>query len=150
MPWSEITLILMAILPVSVLRLLCFRIILIRKENKRNNEKDFYRTTARFAMQFGFVMVKQNQKILSWMQISFKNFFRILNAKGNWKLWQSNRGARKANKFKPDDASVYYELGKNYLALKEYKSAYSSFEKLLKSIQKTMVLGWNVWCELRN
>jgi hypothetical protein len=32
-----------------------FRIILIRKENKRNNEKDFYRTTARFAMQFGLL-----------------------------------------------------------------------------------------------
>ncbi|MFV8441390.1 tetratricopeptide repeat protein [Flavobacterium sp. LB2P44] len=34
----------------------------------------------------------------------------------------------KANKIKPNDATVYYELGKNYLALKEYKSAYNSFE----------------------
>ena len=35
----------------------------------------------------------------------------------------------KCIKIKPDDAAVYYELGKNYLALKEYKNAYSSFEK---------------------
>ena len=35
----------------------------------------------------------------------------------------------KCVKIKPNDAAVYYELGKNYLALKEYKNAYSSFEK---------------------
>ncbi len=35
----------------------------------------------------------------------------------------------KCIKIKPNDAAVYYELGKNYLALKEYKNAYSSFEK---------------------
>jgi hypothetical protein len=59
-----------------------FRIILIRKENKRNNEKDFFRTTAlcnAIRLYYGH---KQNQKILSWMQISFKNFFRILMQKG--------------------------------------------------------------------
>jgi tetratricopeptide (TPR) repeat protein len=35
----------------------------------------------------------------------------------------------KCIKIKPNDAALYYELGKNYLALKEYKNAYSSFEK---------------------
>ncbi|MFV8371612.1 tetratricopeptide repeat protein [Flavobacterium sp. LB2P74] len=35
----------------------------------------------------------------------------------------------KCIKIKPNDPAVYYELGKNYLALKEYKNAYSSFEK---------------------
>lgn len=38
----------------------------------------------------------------------------------------------KANKIKPNDAAVYYELGKNYLALKEYKSAYNYFENATK------------------
>ena len=38
----------------------------------------------------------------------------------------------KAMKIKPNDATVYYELGKNYLALKEYKSAYNSFENAAK------------------
>jgi tetratricopeptide (TPR) repeat protein len=35
----------------------------------------------------------------------------------------------KCIKINPNGAAVYHELGKNYLALKEYKSAYSSFEK---------------------
>lgn len=38
----------------------------------------------------------------------------------------------KAMKIKPNDATVYYELGKNYLALKEYKNAYNSFENAAK------------------
>lgn len=38
----------------------------------------------------------------------------------------------KAIKFKPNDATVNYELGKNYLALKEYKNAYNSFENAAK------------------
>ena len=32
-------------------------------------------------------------------------------------------------KNKPNDAVVYFEMGKNYLALKEYNKAYQSFEK---------------------
>lgn len=32
-------------------------------------------------------------------------------------------------KLDANNASIYHELGKNYLALKEYKNAYSSFEK---------------------
>lgn len=31
-------------------------------------------------------------------------------------------------KIKPEDATVYFELGKNYLASKDYKNAYTSFE----------------------
>lgn len=32
-------------------------------------------------------------------------------------------------KLKPNDATVYFEFGKNYLASKDYKNAYSSFER---------------------
>lgn len=56
-------------------------------------------------------------------------FFESLMQKGIENHDKAIEALEKANKFKPDDASVYYELGKNYLALKEYKSAYSSFEK---------------------
>ena len=56
-------------------------------------------------------------------------FFESLMQKGIENYDKAIVALEKANKFKPDDASVYYELGKNYLALKEYKSAYSSFEK---------------------
>ena len=38
----------------------------------------------------------------------------------------------KANKYKPNDATVNYELGKNYLALKDYKNAYNYFENAAK------------------
>lgn len=31
-------------------------------------------------------------------------------------------------KLKPNDATIYFEMGKNYLASKEYKSAYASYE----------------------
>ena len=31
-------------------------------------------------------------------------------------------------KLKPNDATIYFEMGKNYLASKEYKNAYTSFE----------------------
>ena len=56
-------------------------------------------------------------------------FFESLMQKGIENYDKAIVALEKANKFKPDDASVYYELGKNYLSLKEYKSAYSSFEK---------------------
>ena len=38
----------------------------------------------------------------------------------------------KAMKLKPNDATVNFELGKNYLAFKEYKNAYNSFENATK------------------
>ncbi|UFH47138.1 tetratricopeptide repeat protein [Flavobacterium galactosidilyticum] len=38
----------------------------------------------------------------------------------------------KADKFKPNNATVNYELGKNYLALKDYKNAYNYFENAAK------------------
>ena len=35
----------------------------------------------------------------------------------------------KCLKLQPNNATVYFELGKNYLASKDYKNAYSSFER---------------------
>lgn len=35
-------------------------------------------------------------------------------------------------KLKPNDATIYFEMGKNYLASKDYKNAYSSFEQATK------------------
>lgn len=42
-------------------------------------------------------------------------------------------------KLEPQNATVYFELGKNYLALKDYKNAYSSFE------QATQIDPTNKW-----
>ncbi len=56
-------------------------------------------------------------------------FFESLMQKGIENYDKALVALEKANKFKPNDASVFYELGKNYLALKDYKNAYTSFEK---------------------
>ena len=86
-----------------------------------------------------FIALQCNSALL-WAQIEPEDikldadqfqelFFESLMQKGIENYDKAIVALEKANKFKPDDASVYYELGKNYLALKEYKSAYSSFEK---------------------
>ena len=38
----------------------------------------------------------------------------------------------KCLKLQPENATVYSELGRNYLAQKDYKNAYNSFEKATK------------------
>ena len=86
-----------------------------------------------------FIALQCNSALL-WAQIEPEDikldadqfqelFFESLMQKGIENYDKAIVALEKANKFKSDDASVYYELGKNYLALKEYKSAYSSFEK---------------------
>jgi tetratricopeptide (TPR) repeat protein len=42
-------------------------------------------------------------------------------------------------KLKPNDATIYFEMGRNYLAAKEYKNAYSSFD------QATQIDPSNKW-----
>lgn len=42
-------------------------------------------------------------------------------------------------KLKPNDATIYFEMGKNYLASKDYKNAYSSFE------HATQIEATNKW-----
>lgn len=59
-------------------------------------------------------------------------FYQSLLQKGIENYDKAIMALDKANKIKPNDATVYYELGKNYLALKEYKSAYNSFESATK------------------
>jgi tetratricopeptide (TPR) repeat protein len=56
-------------------------------------------------------------------------FYESLLQKGIENYDKAIVALEKANKFKPDDATVYFELGKNHLALKDYKSAFTSFEK---------------------
>ena len=56
-------------------------------------------------------------------------FFESILQKGIENYDKAIVALEKANKFKPDDTAVFYELGKNYLALKDYKNAYTSFEK---------------------
>lgn len=59
-------------------------------------------------------------------------FYESLLQKGIENYDKAIMALEKAMKIKPNDATVYYELGKNYLALKEYKNAYNSFESATK------------------
>ena len=56
-------------------------------------------------------------------------FFESLLQKGIENYDKAIVALEKANKVKPDDPALYYELGKNYMALKDYKEAYDSFDK---------------------
>jgi tetratricopeptide (TPR) repeat protein len=57
------------------------------------------------------------------------NFYEALLQKGIENYDKAIVALEKCLKSQPDDAAVYYELGKNYLALKNYERAYASFEK---------------------
>ena len=59
-------------------------------------------------------------------------FYESLLQKGIENYDKAITALDKANKFKPNDATVNYELGKNYLALKDYKNAYNYFENATK------------------
>ena len=57
------------------------------------------------------------------------SFYEALKQKGIENYDKAIVSLEKCLKSQPDDAAVHYELGKNYLALKNYESAYASFEK---------------------
>jgi len=55
-------------------------------------------------------------------------FYEALKQKGIENYDKAITALEQCLKIKPDDASVYSELGKNYFELKEYKKAYDSYE----------------------
>ncbi|MFH6992809.1 tetratricopeptide repeat protein [Flavobacterium sp. FlaQc-48] len=57
------------------------------------------------------------------------SFYESLKQKGIENYDKAIVSLEKCIKLKPDDAVAYFELGKNYLSLKEYQNAQNSFEK---------------------
>jgi tetratricopeptide (TPR) repeat protein len=63
----------------------------------------------------------------------FQNsFYESLLQKGIENYDKAITALEKCNKMQPDNDVVYFEMGKNYLAQKNYKDAYDSFEKAVK------------------
>ena len=56
-------------------------------------------------------------------------FYESLKQKGIENYDKAIVALEECSKIKPNNATVYFELGKNYLAAKEYERAYNSFEK---------------------
>jgi tetratricopeptide (TPR) repeat protein len=63
----------------------------------------------------------------------FQNsFYESLLQKGIENYDKAITALEKCNKMQPENDVVYFEMGKNYLAQKNYKDAYDSFEKAIK------------------
>lgn len=63
----------------------------------------------------------------------FQNsFYESLLQKGIENYDKAITALEKCNKMQPENDVVYFEMGKNYLAQKNYKDAYDSFEKAVK------------------
>jgi tetratricopeptide (TPR) repeat protein len=60
------------------------------------------------------------------------SFYESLMQKGIENYDKAITALEKCLKMQPDNATVYFELGKNYLAQKDYKRAYESFEHATK------------------
>ncbi len=61
----------------------------------------------------------------------FQNFFyESLKQKGIENYDKAIEALEKCKELEPNNAVVYFELGKNYLAQKKYKDAYDNFEKV--------------------
>lgn len=56
-------------------------------------------------------------------------FYESLKQKGIENYDKAIASLEKCQKLEPNNAVVFFELGKNYLALKDYKKSYDSFEK---------------------
>ncbi len=57
------------------------------------------------------------------------SFYESLKQKGIENYDKAIISLEKCIKLKPNDAVAYFELGKNYLKLKEYQNAQNAFEK---------------------
>ena len=61
-----------------------------------------------------------------------ESYYESLKQKGIENYDKAIEALEKCQTLQSDNAIVYFELGKNYLALKKYKDAYDNFEKVTK------------------
>lgn len=79
------------------------------------------------------VLGQSNPEDIALNNDEFQNlFYESLTQKGIENYDKAIIALEKCQKMQPQNATVYFELGKNYLAQKNYKDAYENFEKATK------------------
>ena len=77
-----------------------------------------------------FVEAQTEPDAIALANDEFQNaFYESLLQKGIENYDKAITALQKCKKMQPDNAVVYFEMGKNYLPQKKYKDAYDSFEK---------------------
>ncbi len=88
-----------------------------------------------------FVLLGNATIVLAQTEMNYKptdkdkfqdHFYEALKQKGIENYDKAILSLEKCLKLEPENATVHFELGKNYLALKDYKNAQSAFEKATK------------------
>jgi tetratricopeptide (TPR) repeat protein len=79
------------------------------------------------------VLAQANPDDIALANDEFQNaFYESLTQKGIENYDKALTSLEKCLKLQPNNATVYFEMGKNYLPQKKYKEAYDSFEKATK------------------
>lgn len=81
----------------------------------------------------GIALAQTEPEDIAMAQNEFQDsFYESLKQKGIENYDKAITALEKCKKLEPNNATVLFELGKNYLALKDYKKAYESFEQASK------------------
>ena len=79
------------------------------------------------------VLAQSNPEDIALANDEFQNsFYESLTQKGIENYDKAIAALQKCLKLQPNNATVYFEMGKNYLSMKNYKEAYDSFDKATK------------------
>jgi len=79
------------------------------------------------------VLAQANPDDIALANDEFENaFYESLVQKGIENYDKAITALEKCQKLQPQNATVYFEMGKNYLSQKKYKDAYDNFEKATK------------------
>lgn len=78
-----------------------------------------------------FLLAQTEPEDVAAVDDKFQNFFyESLKQKGIENYDKAIEALQRCQELEPNNAVVYFELGKNYLAQKKYKEAYDNFEKV--------------------
>ena len=99
---------------------------------KKNSLSYFLILLVAFASQFVLAQNEPNNDVVT-IDDGFEDlFYESIKQKGIENYDMAIDALEKAKVIQPENSVIYFELGKNYLALKKYNDAYLNFEKVTK------------------